>query len=362
MLKGWFMSRRIGVAVAGIGAIGRVHIEAIKDLERSTDFVKLVGITCINRSLIDEHASKYGCKGYYTYDDVVKDPEVDVITIATPHYLHAWQAIYAIEFGKHVIVEKPIATSVTAAKEMILKARRKGVKLGVIYQGRYADGVKELMGYINSGVLGKIFLVAGEMMWWRDEATYYLKDELARSWRGMWGTEGGGALINQAIHTIDLMLLFGGEVDEVVGYIDNLAHPSINVEDIGIGVMKYRGGGYGVLTANLFTKPSTHQYRRVRVFGSKGQAELWDNELILLKSEDGVSIERKPGYSVETLKVPGGLHRKLFEDFLKALLNDRDFPVTGEDGLKSLEIVRAIYYSSTRKTYVKLPLQADGVL
>ena len=356
------MSRRIGVAVVGTGAIGSVHIEAIKDLERSTDFVKLAGITSLNRSDIEEFASRYGCKGYYTYDDVVKDPEVDVITIATPHYLHAWQAIYAMEFGKHVIVEKPIATTVTAAKEMVLKARRKGLKLGVIYQGRYADGVRELKKYLDGNSIGRPLQIVSEMMWFRDEATYYLKDELARSWRGMWATEGGGALINQAIHTIDLMLWLGGEVEEVVGYIDNLAHPSINVEDIGIGLMKYRAGGYGVLIANLFTKPPTHQYRRVRIFGTKGQAELWDSELVLLKSEDGLSIERSPGYSRETIKVPGGLHRRLFEDFLKALLEERDFPITGEDGLKSLEVVRAIYYSSIRKMHVKLPLEADGVL
>ncbi|MEM4767417.1 MAG: Gfo/Idh/MocA family oxidoreductase [Ignisphaera sp.] len=356
------MPHRIGVAVVGLGAIGRVHVEAIKDLERSTDYVKLVGVTCLNRSLIDGFASRYGCKGYYSYDDVVRDPEVDVITIATPHYLHAWQAMYAMEFGKHVIVEKPIATTVTAAKEMILKARRKGIKLGVIYQGRYADGVRELKKHLDGESIGKPLLVIGEMMWFRDEATYYLKDELARSWRGMWSTEGGGALINQAIHTIDLMLWFGGEVDEVVGYIDNLVHQSIDVEDVGIGLMKYRRGGYGVLTANLFTKPSTYQYRKIRVFGTKGQAELWDSELVLLKSEEGLSIERSPGYSTETIKVPGGLHRRLFEDFFMALLNDRDFPITGEEGLKSLEIVRAIYYSSTRKVHVKLPLEVDGIL
>ncbi|MCS7110682.1 MAG: Gfo/Idh/MocA family oxidoreductase [Ignisphaera sp.] len=356
------MPRKIGVAVVGIGAIGRVHVEAIKDLERSTEYVKLIGITSLSRVHIDEFSSRYGCKGYYSYDDVVRDPEVDVITIATPHYLHAWQAMYAIEFGKHVIVEKPIATTVTAAKEMVLKARRKGVKLGVIYQGRYADGVRELKRHLDDNIIGKPLLIVGEMMWFRDQEAYYLKDELARSWRGMWATEGGGALINQAIHTIDLMLWFGGEADEVVGYIDNLSHPSIDVEDVGIGLIKYRKEGYGVLTANLFTKPNTHQYRRIRIFGSKGQAELWDNELILLKSENGVSIERRPGYSTETIKVPGGLHRKLFEDFFTALLNEEDFPITGEEGLKSLEVVRAIYYSSKRKTHVKLPLEADGIL
>lgn len=356
------MTRRVGVAVSGIGAVGRIHVEAIKDLEKSTSYVKLVGVTSLNRALIDEVASRYGCKGYYSYDDVVRDPEVDVVTIATPHHLHAWQAMYAIEYGKHVIVEKPIATTVTAAREMITKARRRGVRLGVVYQMRYADGVRELKRYLDSGAIGKMLLIVGEVMWFRDEATYYLKDERARSWRGMWATEGGGVLINQAIHTVDLMLWFGGDVDEVVGYIDNLAHPSIGVEDIGIGVVRYRRGGYGILTANTFTKPTTHQYRRIRVFGTDGQAELWDSELILLKTESGVSIERRPGYSAETLAVAGGLHRRLLEDFLTALINEKDFPITGEDGLKSLELVRALYYSSRRKTHIRLPLEADGIL
>lgn len=356
------MYHKIGVAVTGLGAIGRLHVEAIKDLEVSTGYIKLVGVNSLRRAVTEEVAARYNCKAYYSFDDLVKDPEVDVVSIATPHHLHAWQAIYAIEHSKHVIVEKPIATTVTAAKEMISRARRKGVKLGVIYQGRYADGVKELKNHIDNNVLGKLLLIVGEVMWYRDERTYYLRDELARSWRGMWSTEGGGVLINQAIHTIDLMIFLGGEIDEVVGYIDNLAHPSIDVEDVSIGMLRYRSGGYGVLVANLFTKPHTHQYRRIRVFGTKGQAELWDNELILLKSEEGISVERVYGYSSETLKVPGGLHRKLFEDFLKALIEGKDFPITGEEGLKSLEIVRAIYYSSRRKMYVKLPLEGDGIL
>jgi predicted dehydrogenase len=116
----------------------------------------------------------------------------------------------AMEYKKHVIVEKPMATSVTAAREMISRARRNGVRLGVIYQGRYSEGASKLKTLIAEGALGKILLVVGEMMWWRDEKTYYLKDETARSWRGMWGTEGGGALINQAIHLVDLIIWLSG--------------------------------------------------------------------------------------------------------------------------------------------------------
>lgn len=345
-----------GLAVIGLGVIGVVHVEAIKELERR-GVARLVGVYDVDPSKTSEISSKYGCKGYSSLKELLLDPKVDVVSIATPHYLHAGQAIMAMEYKKHVIVEKPMATSVTSAKEMISRARRNGVKLGVIYQGRYSEGVKKLKNLLSEGALGRILLVVGEMMWWRDEKTYYLRDETARSWRGMWSTEGGGALINQAIHLVDLIIWLSGDVEEVFGYIDNLAHPSIDVEDLGVAVMRLRGGGYGSLVANLFTRPETHQYRRLRILGEKGQAELADTELVFLKTIEGLSIEARREARADTISTPWYLHTRLFEDFLTALREDRDFPINGEEGLKSLEVVRAIYYSSQIKQPVKLPLQ-----
>ena len=350
------MSRIPGIAVIGLGVIGVVHVEVLKELERR-GVARLIGVYDIDPSRTSEISSKYGCKGYASLKETLLDPSVDVVSIATPHYLHAGQAIMAMEYKKHVIVEKPMATSVTAAREMISRARRNGVRLGVIYQGRYSEGASKLKTLIAEGVLGKILLVVGEMMWWRDEKTYYLKDETARSWRGMWGTEGGGALINQATHLVDLIIWLSGDVEEVFGYIDNLAHPSIDVEDLGIAVMKLRGGGYGSLVANLFTRPERYQYRRLRILGEKGQAELADTELVFLKTVDGLSIEAKGEAKAETISMPWHLHARLFEDFLLALKEDRDFPIDGEEGLKSLETVKAIYYSSQIRQPVKLPLQ-----
>jgi len=348
--------RRFGVGVIGLGAIGETHVKALAEL-RKEGLVETIGVYTTTPSKADYYKSNYGCKVYSSLSDMAKDPAIDVVDIATPHYLHHGQAMQFMEYGKHVIVEKPIAVSVTAAREMIAKARKKGVELGVIYQHRYADDVKLLKKHIDEGALGEVYYILAEVMWWRDEAAYYLKDEVARSWRGMWSTEGGGVMINQAIHTVDLLQWFGGgQVEEVYGYIDNLMHPSINVEDIGIATLKFKGKKYASITASLCTRPPSHQYARIKVFGSKGVAELYNDELVLVKTETGIEMVKDLKFASETLRVPYELHARLFRDFLTALAENRRFPIDGEEGLKSLEIVKALYLSSVLNQPIKLPI------
>ncbi|MEM1644868.1 MAG: Gfo/Idh/MocA family oxidoreductase [Ignisphaera sp.] len=348
--------KKFNVGVIGLGMIGETHVKAFAELKRE-GYVDTIGILTSSSSKAEHYRSIYGCKVYTSLSEIARDNTIDVVSIATPHYLHHGQAMLFMEYGKHVIVEKPMAVSVTAAKEMISKAKKKGVKLGVIFQHRYADDVKQLKRYLDNGLLGDIHYIQAEVMWWREELTYYLRDEVARSWRGMWSTEGGGVMINQAIHTVDLVQWFSCSVaEEVYGYIDNLMHPSINVEDIGIALIKFKNKVYASMVASLCTRPPSYQYTKIKIFGSKGFAELYNDELRVLKSDVGIDIDKTLTPIPETLKIQHELHTRLFKDFLIALREDRDFPINGEEGLKSLEIVRALYISSTTKQPIKLPL------
>jgi len=351
--------RRLGVAVAGLGTIGRVHVEAIKEIEKSSGIAKLVAVLSRDRAKVEELARSYGVKGCLTEKEVARDPEVDVVIVATPTYLHGPQAIFYMEYGKHVIVEKPMATSLVEAREMIAKSRKLGVKLGVVFQERYAHDIAMLKKIIDDGGLGKLLLIEGDMKWWRGEEDYYLRGRDSRSWRGMWGTEGGGALTNQGIHTVDLLIWFGGDVELVAGMIANLSHPSITVEDTAVASMRFKSGALGTLVATVSAQPPTMQYRKIRVFGTEGRAEITDRTLTHLFTSSGRRVSHAEQPKSDTLKQGVELHRRLLEDFLSALLEDKDFPIPGEDGIKSLELVKAIYLSSRMKSFVKLPLDID---
>lgn len=356
------MPSRVNVGVVGLGAIGVVHAKAIKELEQETGWVKLAAVVDQIRARADELARQLGTKAYYTLDDLVRDPEVDVVTIATPSYLHVPQALYAMEYHKHVIVEKPMATTLAGARELIMRAERNHVRLGVIFQERYAPDIVKARELVKGGELGKVFLIEAKMMWWRDEATYYNRDELARSWRGMWDTEGGGALTNQGIHTVDLMYWLGGEVSEVAGMYTNFSHPSITVEDNAVAIFRYRSGALGSLAASVSTQPSNVQFRTIRIYGTEGQLEITDRSITLIATNKGGVQRASVELRRETVTQTENLHKSLFRDFLNALREDRDFPINGYEGMKSLEIIKAIYLSSNTGQFIKLPLNQVYVI
>ena len=356
------MPGRVGVGVVGLGAIGVVHARAIKELEQELGWVRLVAVVDQVRAKADELARQLGAKAYYTIDDLARDPEVDVVTIATPSYLHAPQALYLVEYHKHVIVEKPMATTLAGAREMVMKAERNGVRLGVIFQERYAPDIVRAKQIIDSGALGKVFMVDARMMWWRDEKTYYNRDELARSWRGMWDTEGGGALTNQGIHTVDLMYWLGGEVIEVAGFYTNFSHPTITVEDNAVAIFRYRSGALGLLGASVSTQPSNMQFRSIRIYGTEGQLEIMDRKITLLATNRGEAEKAYASTRSETITEAGNLHKELFRSFLTALSEGRDFPINGYEGMRSLEIIKAIYLSSNTGQVIKLPLNQTYVI
>ncbi len=350
--------RQLGVAVVGLGAMGSQHARFFKDQVQGA---RLVAVVDQVKAVAESVGAELGAESYTTIDQAVRDDRVDVVCVATPTYLHVAQALYALEYGKHVLVEKPMATTLAGARQLISKARSKGLKLGVDFMERYSDAAASVKSLIEKGTLGKLFLVEGEMKWWRDEKSYYLKDELARSWRGMWETEGGGALTNQGIHTIDLMIYLGGEVHEVFGHIANFSHPAVPVEDTGIAALKFREGHLGTLSETVSTRPASAQYRKIRIMGTAGRAEITDNDVTLLATES--KSEANPSLTTgETLRQSPNLYIRLLQDFIDSIIQEREFKVSGEEGIKALEVIKAIYLSSSTGQLVRLPLASEVVI
>ncbi|TRM81195.1 gfo/Idh/MocA family oxidoreductase, partial [Sulfolobus sp. A20-N-F6] len=333
---------------------------ALKELEKENSNVKLIGVVDQISTLAEEIAKQYDVIAFSSLDSALRNPQVDIITLATPSYLHSPQAIQAFEYGKSVITEKPMATTLAGAKEMIKRANRNGVRLGVIFQERYSPDIKRVR-YELIEKLGKVYLLEAELKWYRDEKEYYKKDEIARSWRGMWNTEGGGVLTNQGIHTIDLLLWFGGEIEEVSGFVDTLTHPSIEVEDNAVSIFKFKSKALGVMAQTVSFIPKDSQYRKIRINGTSGFIEITDRKISSIKIE-GITKEELIGKSSDTLSQNIDLHKELFRDFLKRYEENDDFPINGEDGIKSLELIKAIYLSSAKREVVRLPLNFDIVI
>jgi UDP-N-acetyl-2-amino-2-deoxyglucuronate dehydrogenase len=256
---------KIRAAVIGLG-IGRVHAEAYHALDEA----ELVAVCDLDDSRLRPVAERYECRAYNKVDDLLADAEVDLVSVATPHPSHADLAIRAMRAGKHVIVEKPMAVSVAQADEMIAVSQETGRMLAPVFQFRFLPPVLNMKRAIDDGKIGTPILGSCHVQTYRDKA-YYDQDK----WRGHWDTEGGGVLINQAIHGLDMLVWLMGEPVEVIGRWANLTHPYIEVEDNAAVIIRFRGDALGVLTA---TTSITWGQMRLAVHGSKGHSvggDIW---------------------------------------------------------------------------------------
>ncbi len=256
---------KIRAAVIGLG-IGRVHAEAYHTLDEAD----LVAVCDVEDSRLRPVAERYGCRAYNKVEDLLADSDVDLVSVATPHPSHADLAIRAMRAGKHVIVEKPMAVSVAQADEMIAVAQATGRMLAPVFQFRFLPPVLNMKRAIDDGKIGTPILGSCHVQVYRDKA-YYDQDR----WRGHWDTEGGGVLINQAIHGLDMLVWLMGDPVEVTGRWANLTHPYIEVEDNAAVVIRFRGDALGVLTA---TTSITWGQMRLAIHGSKGHSvggDIW---------------------------------------------------------------------------------------
>ncbi len=310
--------------------------------------VQLVAVSDVHKPAAEMLAKKHNVN--LVFDDhreLLKHP-LDFAIISVPHGLHKDIALDCIGAGKHVLVEKPLATTVGDAEAMIKAARAGGVKLGVHFQCRFFDAVQEAKRLIDSGKIGRILQVNVSVMWFRD-ADYYKKS----SWRGTWKLEGGGSLINQAIHPVDEMVYLAGKVTRLFGFWGHMVH-DIEVDDNTAACFVFENGALGTLQTSTATKAAFPA--KLTIFGSDGGLEI-DGNVLTIHHGDGktdvIDYAARQGGQVGSATDPKKFslvaHSRLMNDFVDAIINDREPAINGEEGLKSIKVVRAVYESNGEK-------------
>jgi predicted dehydrogenase len=350
------MTRTVRTGIIGCGKIAETHARALRE-SRLAEFA----------ACCDTDADRAGALAD-TYDvplrftdvhDMLDRAGLEAVLICAPHPAHAQLVVAAADAGVHVLCEKPIAVSLEAADQMIEAADRAGVKFGVIFQRRFWPAARRMREAIDAGRLGRLTLGECSVRIWRSRE-YFDSDP----WRGTWATEGGGVLMNQAVHAIDQFQWFMGNAVEVFGRYATLRHTSyIDVEDTAVATVVFENGALGVIqAASTF---ETNLGFRIAIHGDSGAAiSVWENP----EGQQGINDlwnvpgeeHLRSGWERDELGQPGfpGFHFHQIEDFLQAIIDDRPPVVTGKDARRSLEIILAIYRSSQTGQPVSLPMVA----
>lgn len=326
--------KKLKTAIIGCGNISGVHVNAINKSNKA----ELVAVVDIIEERAKKAAKLHDCKYFTDYRDLSK-MDLDVVHICTPHFLHYPMAVDMLESGFNVLVEKPLAITVKQAAEMIETAAINGQRLGVVYQNRFNENALLVKKIIAEKIYGNILGIRGFLTWCRDKK-YYQQDK----WRGYYKTEGGGVLINQAIHTLDLLSWFVGDVRAIKGHVDTrVLNDIIEVEDTAEATIYYENGVVGLFYAsNCF---ATNSPVEIEISFEKGSLKLiGDNLLITGDGKEYYNMKKK---SSKYKSYWGNGHLKLIEGFYSDIIEDKEENIIkGEEGLKTLQLIEGIYTSS----------------
>jgi UDP-N-acetyl-2-amino-2-deoxyglucuronate dehydrogenase len=360
---------RVKTGIIGLGKVAHMHANALRAIPESV----FTAVCSRDIAKARAFADQYGVKAFTDVEEMIVSGGVEAVVICTPHPNHAEITVKAIRAGAHVLVEKPLASSLQDCDAMLEAAKAKGVKLGMVCQRRFYTPVQRIRQAIDAGKIGRPILGTVNMLGWRDEA-YYKSDP----WRGSWEGEGGGVLVNQAPHQLDLLQWFMGPVDELYGYWDNLNHPYIEVEDTAVAVLRFKNGGIGNIIVSNSQNPAL--FGKVHVHGENGASigvqtdggamfiagmsnitEPPVNDLWTVKGEEGMLDiwKREDTEFFNSIDAMQYYHERQVEDFLKAVINDTKPLIDGEDGRRTVEIFTAIYRSNRDRASVKFPLAPE---
>ncbi|MCY3904003.1 MAG: Gfo/Idh/MocA family oxidoreductase [Caldilineaceae bacterium] len=335
----------LGFAILGAGMVAEYHLQAIEAC--AANGARLVGVGHYNAARFGEITERFGVEAR-PYDEILADPAVDAVCICTPSGQHAQQAIAAAENGKHVLVEKPMALSLADADAMIAACRRNGVQLGVCLQRRAEPLFRRVHDAIHGGDLGEITLGVVTMPYFRDEP-YYAQAE----WRGTWALDGGGVLMNQGIHIVDLLLWFLGDPVEVHAFADT-RHRSVEIEDTAGAVLRFENGALATITATVAAEPGFPH--RLEVYGTNGGIQIEGEEVLRWELADASTGTVEP-WAVTTEQVDPGMagdprgistsgHIAILKDFIDGIRRGEDPVIDGAEGKRSLGTILAVYGES----------------
>ncbi len=338
----------IHVGILGGGNISETHARAAAEIP-GVDVAAVYGQNAERAAGLGE---RFGARVYPELDAFLRHRPLDVVLVGSPSGLHAEQGILAARQGLHVLVEKPLDVTTEQADALIRECDRAGVRLGVFFQDRTAPEIAWLKRLLEGGGLGRVFLVSARVKWYRPPEYY-----AGSRWRGTFALDGGGALMNQGIHTADLLLWLLGDVERVFARTRTALH-RIEVEDTVVACLEFAGGAVGTLEATTAAYPGFP--RRIEITGTGGtvvleQDRIVSADLLTPPPEPVPQSEgsRNPSSSSPTVSDVRG-HRRILEDFLAAIATGAEPLCSGRDGRRSVELVQAIYESGRTDAAVEL--------
>ncbi|NLC44480.1 MAG: Gfo/Idh/MocA family oxidoreductase [Clostridiales bacterium] len=335
------MKNKVRFGIIGCGNIAGSHVRSILNNKRA----ELIAVCDIEEEKAKSFQEKHGAQYFYTdYHEMLKRDDVDVVCICTPSGMHGDMTIATANAGKHVFCEKPLDITSEKMTEMIDVCRNNKVKLGCVYQRRLMKEAVVTKKAIDSGEFGKIVLADAYLKYYRSQEYYN-----SAGWRGTWELDGGGALMNQGVHGIDLIMWLAGDVKSVFARAETLAR-DIEVEDTALAILKFTSGAVGVIEGTTSVYPA--QETRFEIHGENGSIIFGDSGFQQWRKvgsdEDTLPdvINEKVGGSDDPAAISNLGHDALIDDMISAVIEDRDPMITGESARKAVDLILAIYESS----------------
>ena len=338
----------INFAIVGCGLISSFHISAIEAIPDAF----LLGVYDNNSDIAEKTASEHNVRAYSSYEELLADNDVDVVCICTPSYLHGEMSIAAAIAGKSVLVEKPLALSLEQCDVLSDIASEKKVQIGVVSQLRFSNAFSKVKKVLNDGLLGRITRMDLYMKYYRTQA-YYDNG----GWRGKSATDGGGALMNQGIHGVDLLRYLGGPLKTVSAFSATLSH-DIEVEDTLSAILSFQNGAIGVIEASTADWPG--QPRRIEINGDSGFIVIQEDQIVEWKVEGEELLD----FSSNNTSAAGGFndpskisnvgHVRQIENFIASLKGDAELEVGIAEGREALRLILAAYDSSQTGSVINM--------
>ncbi|MGI6201006.1 MAG: Gfo/Idh/MocA family protein [Christensenellales bacterium] len=340
--------KKVRSAIIGLGAIGPTHAKSLAQIDNA----ELVAVCDLIPERAQKIADQYGCKVYTDCDAMLDSEQIDLLHVCLPSGLHAEYGLKAAARGVNVLTEKPIDVSLEHADALIAGCRQAGVKLSVISQHRFDDAMIQAHQALVDGRFGQLNFGGSYTKWFRDQKYYDSGD-----WRGTWELDGGGALMNQSVHYVDMLQYMMGEVEEVTAYCATRAHVRIEVEDIAAAIIKFKSGAVGMLEGNTTAYPGFHT--RLDVYGTDGSVIIENDQIREWKFRDEIDapkqVAQKEGPAgASSAAIGESSHVRQIQDVVNAILEDREPAITGEMARAPLAIILAVYESARTGKAVKL--------
>ncbi|MBI4976166.1 MAG: Gfo/Idh/MocA family oxidoreductase [Spirochaetes bacterium] len=334
--------RKVKFGIIGTGAIAQIHAKALS----LCDNAELVLVYDKITERAAAFAKQHGCRAVTSYEEFLAS-EIEAVTIATPSGLHGEVAIPAARAGKHILCEKPLEVTVSKTNELVRACESSNIRLSAVFQSRFSRSVQMIRQAVDEGRFGQPVLAAASVRWFRT-SEYYGN----ATWRGTWALDGGGALMNQGIHTVDLLLYFNGDVSEVTGRTARLLHKNIEVEDTVVAILKFKNNSLGTVEASTACAPGFP--RRVELSGTDGSVLLEDDRITRwqfkkeLPGDDeirrlGATGEGMYGGSGDPSAISYEGHRRQITELADAILNAHHLTTPGAEGKRAVELICAVY-------------------